>query len=238
MIKIAVLDDDEAILSQIVEILETTVEARNDITILSYADPEECLKQMKDGVEFDIMFCDIEMGRTNGIEFGKQVKRVRPNMYLIYLTSYAEFALEGFGVEAYQYILKSDMETRLSTILKQVLLKVELEKKNYRILGTVSDKMKVYYDDVLYFEKAKNAKYVRFVTVNGEIRERMTLDEARSRFDRVEFVWVERGCVVNIRHITRIKNNIIYLTNQEQLVISRNRAPKVREYINKYWGIL
>lgn len=143
MIKIAVLDDDEIILAQIVDILKTTVKVRKDIKILSYTDPEECLKQMKDGMEFEIMFCDIEMGQMNGIELGKQVRRIRPNTYLIYLTSYAEFALESFSVEAYQYILKTDMETKLPIVLQKVLFKVETERKNYRILGTVSDKMKV-----------------------------------------------------------------------------------------------
>ena len=82
----------------------------------------EHFKKWQDSKEYDIILLDIDLPGMNGIELGKKILRESKDTVLIYLTSYTEYAWESYMIEAYQYILKSNMEERLPLILRNCLV--------------------------------------------------------------------------------------------------------------------
>lgn len=236
IINIALLDDDEQVLQMIDRLIREATSLRGEIEIDSYTESAEILDQIGKGKRYDILFCDIELGGMNGIELGKMVKEKQPGLYLVYLTSHSEFAAESYILEAYQYILKKDMENRLPAILNQLIRKVEQSGKKFIIIGVTADQHKLYYSDIICVKKDKGKKYVRYVTPEGEFRQRATLEETLKQLDSKEFILAERGCVVNMKHIIRIKGNTIYLSNNDQITIGRARIADVKKKINLYWS--
>ena len=74
-----------------------------------------------------------------------------------------------------------------------------------------------------------------FCTTEGEIRERTSIEKVLEKLGSDEFIVVERGSVVNLRHIMKVRNNTIYLNNGDTVEASHARIKKVKENIRKYW---
>ena len=84
------------------------------------------------GGRYDLVISDIELPGISGLELGKRIKENNPDVYLVFLTSHSEFASESYIIEAYQYILKKDIEERLSPLIERVVH--EIKKDTIKIL--------------------------------------------------------------------------------------------------------
>ena len=97
MIKIAIVDDEEQTREQILRTLKENIQEQHEVEIT-----------------------DIQMQQLDGVELGKLVRRLCPDMYIVFITSYEEYAAESYRIEAYQYILKRDMKERLPAVLQKI----------------------------------------------------------------------------------------------------------------------
>ncbi len=76
-----------------------------DEEIVCFQDPEEAYAYAEEHV-IDVAFLDIEMTKLNGIELGKRLKELNPQVNLIYVTAYNNYGMEAFGLHASGYVLK------------------------------------------------------------------------------------------------------------------------------------
>ncbi|MGN1156085.1 MAG: LytR/AlgR family response regulator transcription factor [Agathobacter sp.] len=238
MINIAVVDDQKEFLDLIVDRIQFACGGRKDICIFPHLSGKSMLEEIDSGIRYDVVFCDIEMDEMDGIELGRRLKQKWPTLYLVYLTSYSEYAAESYIVAAFQYILKQDMAERLPGVLEELFARIEQEHRKYRIIGSAEEKRKVMYTDMILLTKEKSSKYVEFETTEGIFRERNTLDAILQDINSREFVSVERGVVVNMRHIMKIKGDVLCLSNKKEIHISRKRLQEVKRLITEYWGCL
>ena len=129
-----------------------------------------------------------------------------------------------------------EMAERIPEILEQLIQKVRAERKSYIKIGNQFDVNIIMHKDIIYIQKLKAEKYVLYKTKQGEFRERTTLEKVLEDLDSDKFLLAERGYIVNIQHILRVKGNLIYLDNGETVVISRKRMLEVKEKIHEFWG--
>lgn len=235
MIKLAIVDDDMEMIEKICHLINIIEILQNKISIHKFNSAEQVLDELERGVQFDIILSDIEMSKMNGIEFGKIIRDKYPHIILIFLTSYPEYAVESYVLNAYQYILKSEMEKRLPDILQTTINKIDAIDERYRMVKTRFEAHKVYLKDIIYIKKVKGDKYSLFYTTNGTFAERISLEQILAELDSDEFIVAERGYIVNYRHISSLKGNILYLTDGVTVTISRARAGTVKEQIFKCW---
>lgn len=236
MIKIAIIEDEVNMLQVIKKYLEQIIKDKFDMEIITFMDAETFLNQTNNGQNIDILLCDIELPGINGIELGNAIKNSAPNLYLIYLTSHAQFAMQSYQLDAYQYVMKEEIQSRLPLILNKLYMKILSEQKKFRVLVNNNEKNVIYYKNVISVTKEKGAKYVLYKTFDGEYRERITMDELVKQLNSFEFIVVERGYIVNMRHIAKLKGKTIWLDNGDQVIISRARMTQVKNTINTYWG--
>ncbi|WP_346909494.1 LytR/AlgR family response regulator transcription factor [Faecalicatena orotica] len=238
MIRIAVVDDEKAMRDMVCKCIKQTMkeDEKESIEILEYTSGESFLEQVKNGELFDILFTDIQMSEMDGMELGKKIREAHSKMYIVFITSYAEYAVESYMIEAYQYILKQDMEYRLPDVARRLIDKISLDSRQYRMLKINEGTVKLYYKDIIYIYKAKGGKYVTFVAGNGEYRERTTLHQVYKELGSKAFVMVERGYIVNMKHIHKLSGDTIYLENGYEVKISRAKLAAVKKEINLYWG--
>lgn len=236
MIKIAIIDDDAGTREREQSLVkETAPDMTDELEISCFKDGSSFLRRLAEGERVDILLCDIKLPDTNGIDIGRAAKSQYSRLYLIYLTSYSEYAVESYMVEAYQYIMKEHMEKRLPEVLRPLLEKLQRETRQYKLIGTNTNRDLVYYRDIISICKEKSLKYVRYTTTAGEYRERSTLDKVMRELDSREFVLVERGIVINMKHVDKIKENTIFMDNGEQIYASRAHIMKVKQQIHRYW---
>lgn len=235
MIKIALVDDEEKILKIVSAHIKKSSKEYAEVEIFEFKTAEELVGSLENNQHFDIVFADIELPGMSGIELGKIIREQYPEIYLVYLTAHSEFAAESYAIEAHQYILKNQMAQRLPGVLKKIIIKIEKEKTKFRIIGTALSKQKLYYKDIIYIHKKKAEKYVQYVTCIGDFQERITLDQLLQELHSGEFLLVERGYIVNMRYISGIKGNVIYMENNKEIAVSRNRMNEVKEKLTTYW---
>lgn len=236
MINVAVVDDDKDMQRMIRQCMNREIRQEDHVEVAFYEKGQALWDVLEADRRPDILFLDIELPDINGIELGKRIREKYPRIYLVYLTSHSEFAIESYVLDAFQYILKEQMEVRLPQILRQLIKRVQKETKYYRMIGTNLNKEKVYYQDILTICKEKGAKYVKYDTVKGEYRERISLEEVLQDLHNDQFILVKRGVAINAKHIAKLKNDVIYMDNEEKITISRTILAKVREQINLCWG--
>ena len=63
--------------------------------------------------EFDIAFLDIDMEKLNGIELARKLRSKNPTSIIIFVTNFIQYAPEGYEVNAFRYLLKSDIPYKL-----------------------------------------------------------------------------------------------------------------------------
>lgn len=234
LINIAIVDNEKGVLENIRGILLDMLGDSKDIHIDMYEKAKDFLAAFEK-TRYQILISDVDMPEMNGIEMGKKARERDPNIYIVFLTAYMEYAVESYRMEAYQYILKGDIEKRLPEVMGRLLDIVRKHSIKYCYIGADTQRVKMCEDDIIHILKAKGTKYTRFFTVEGEVRERIGIEKAFEKLDNDEFIMVDRGSVVNFRHIMKVKDNIIYLSNGNTVEASYARIKRVKENIRKYW---
>lgn len=103
MIRVAAIEDDEVVRQEIFENIQRSIGEDEEIEISVFPSAEEYLASE---VGYELVITDIELPGIDGMELAMRVKAKNPEVYLVFLTSYTEFVMESYIIEAYQYILK------------------------------------------------------------------------------------------------------------------------------------
>lgn len=234
MVEITIIDDSEEMRDLIHQVVEDTLEGM-EIKVLLYENGPAFLETLDKWHRPDIILCDIEMPGLDGIGVGRQIRKDYPQIYLVYLTSHSEYAMQSYELDAYQYVLKDQIKDRLPRILQTLATKVDGEKSKFRMIGTNTRQEKVYYRDIITIEKEKGSKYIKFNTALGEFRERTGLEQILKEMNTTIFFQTDRGRAVNIKHIARVKKDSFLLDNGEEIILNRKNMQKLKEYIHENW---
>lgn len=101
--KFLVIDDEQLALDRLVRELKTVVA---DAQISSFMDPDELISFVELNKDFDVAFLDIQMTGITGVELAKKLKEFIPNINIIFVTGYEEYAKEAMKLHASGYIMK------------------------------------------------------------------------------------------------------------------------------------
>ena len=235
MIKIATIEDEENIRQEIVRYIKKGIGSIEGVEVDVYESAERYLLV---GGRYDLVISDIELPGISGLELGKRIKENNPDVYLVFLTSHSEFASESYIIEAYQYILKKDIEERLSPLIERVVHEIKKDYEEYRWVGTNQRKIKIYHKDIVCIQKIKGSKYAEYITENGKYMERLSMNQILEQIHSNAFILVDRGHAVNENHIVRVRGNVIQMDNGEEITVSRVQSSQVKEKITAYWRAL
>ena len=237
MFQIAMIEDEEHTRQEVERLISREFEKLKvqDITTEIYKTAEEFPEVKK---RYDVVISDIDLPGKSGIDLGRILKAEQKDICLVFLTSYAEFAVDSYVLEAYQYILKKDIEERLSPLIERVVHEIKKGYEEYRWVGTNQRKIKIYYKDIVCIQKIKGSKYAEYITENGKYMERLSMNQILEQIHSNAFILVDRGHAVNVNHIVRVRGNVIQMVNGEEITVSRVQSSQVKEKITAYWRAL
>ncbi len=120
MIRCIAIDDEPIALS----IIERYCQRRGDMEISTFSNPIEGIEQVRK-IMPDLLFLDIEMGGVNGVELARDL----PNgVHLIFTTAYAQFAIDGFDLNAVDYLHKPFSFIRFEKAVARVEQRIQMVK--------------------------------------------------------------------------------------------------------------
>ncbi len=236
MLHIAICDDDKTAVQAHKEITELCLrqcENVGEITIYTLSD-NLLYDIVEDDFFFDLILLDIEMPGNTGMEIAKKIKPYLPNVKIIFITSHIEYAIDAFELSIFRYVPKDDTKKRLPAAIQDAVNLIELEAGKAYMIRTNSRLEKIPYKDIFYIER--DGKNASIITANGISKVRKSLHQIYDELGGDEFIYIDRGCIINIIHIMQIRDSTVLLQNNKTLPISRSHLQQVKEQINKYWG--
>ena len=236
MLHIAICDDDERAVCSHRKIAEECFRQCGCVgEIAAYTDSYHLLCDItEDDVFFDFILLDIEMPGSSGMELARKIKPYLPNVKIIFITSHIEYAIDAFELSIFRYVPKNDIEKRLSTAIQDAIKLIVLEEGKVYTIQTNSRLEKIPYKDIYYIER--DGKNASICTCSGISKVRKSLQQVYGELDAEEFIYIDRGCIVNMIHIMQIKNGLAILKDGVSLPISRTHLQEVKMQINHYWG--
>ena len=103
MIKIAVLDDEPIFLEKIsrkVDVIYKECHIKAEVD--RYSNGKVLLDEVKDGKRYDIYVLDVEVPGISGVELGRQLREISEVSFILFLTAYPQYAIEGYDSRAYK----------------------------------------------------------------------------------------------------------------------------------------
>jgi DNA-binding LytR/AlgR family response regulator len=169
----------------------------------------------------DLIFLDIQMPGTNGIEFAKTIGN---KTLVIFTTAYAEYALDSYEVDAIDYLVKPVSLSRfqkatakaknyMDMLSKESSNRLEAIENEYIFIRAERRIVKIYLSDITFIQGLKD--YIIIHTAEQKIITLMNLKEIHSRLPENTFVRVSKSYIVNIKHISSLDNNDILIGKQE-----------------------
>lgn len=236
MLQIGVCDDDSRMASMYAQAAEESLRQCGAVgRVLSYTDSRNLLWDItEDGFFFDLLLLDIEMPGVTGMELAEKIRDVLPDIRIIFITSHMEYAIDAFELSIFRYVPKNQLEQRLPGALRDAVRLLELEDGRAYTIQTNSRLEKIPYKEILFIER--DGKNACFTTKAGTARVRKSLQQVWEELDAEEFIFIDRGCIVNLIHVMRMKDGMAVLKNGAALPVSRSHLQSVREQINRYWG--
>ncbi|WP_080239554.1 LytR/AlgR family response regulator transcription factor [Spirosoma rigui] len=160
----------------------------------------------------DLLFLDIKMPDISGLDVVKCLPRVP---MVIFTTAYSEFAVQGFELDAVDYLLKP---FSLPRFLKACTKALDMHAHragntpDYLFVKTGYEEEKVLLDDILYIEAEGN--YLSLVLTNRKLLSRQTMTDLLQHLPPEQFVRVHRSFCVAVGKITKIARQEITVANQ------------------------
>lgn len=228
--KIAICDDDEGVRSQLEKwISEFFKMEKMDHDIQLFSRAETVLYEMEEYGWFDVIFLDIELPRKSGIELAKTIREFYDSkcVSIIFISGKTEYCLQLFELEPLNFHAKPLQKEKIFKDLRKVMRRSE-EKRNviqYKEDGIIKG---VLLRDVLYFEAVN--KMVRLVLKSGEeIMVRIPLQDIYDRYRNYKIVRCHRSYVVNLSYVKKYYNNCFFMSNGDEIVVSKTYQKSIQE---------
>ena len=232
--KVVIIDDSLTAAEMIKDILTAAAEKRNiALKAEIIQNTRWLLDDLKEGRCYQAYFLDVEMPVMTGIELASEIRKIDAGAVIVFVSSHERYAIDGYEVSAYRYILKNRLMEKIPQLLEELQKKFCELKGEYYVIETQFRRERFLYSEI--YEVHKQGKMAVFLTQRGEFRERCSLQQVWERLENKGFLWIERGSIVNMRHITCVKKNEIRLDNGNLFAVSRSNYSTVREAIGKYW---
>lgn len=198
--------------------------------------PQGMLEKLEHGQYYDVYILDIEMPQMSGLDLAKQIRLLQENAYIIFLTSYTNYALTSYDIHicTYQYIIKDHMKKKLPEILEKIELELGKKWTEFYYIKNNSRYEKIKIVDIIYiYKEGKNSI---FVTEKKDFRERIALKEVMSKLKKDEFAFFDNGRIVNLRYVNCVDKESIILLDKYKLYGSYLNIKKIKEKIVDYWS--
>ncbi len=185
--------------------------------------------------QVDVVFLDIQMPDINGIQLAKSLDRKNP--MIIFTTAFSKYAVEGFNVEAVDYLLKPFEFSRFM----QAVNKAKEQQSQKQVAPVVEDEQAIYVKadyqnvriptrDIKFIEGFDD--YIRIHIDTGKsIYTLMSLKSILEKLPPSDFIRVHRSYIIPVKRIKRIHNQQVQLDDKE-LPIGKSYVDAVRTFLN------
>lgn len=225
MVKIILCDDNQAFLENLRREIRTILKRNNvDSEIYIFNSLESIQPDLIP--QANIFFLDIDFSERQytGIDIAKKIRGVNDRAVIIFVTNYIQYAPEGYEVQAFRYLLKSSIDTKLDRCLKQALEKLSVD--NETMMITVSgETIILLLKDILFIESQAHNVVINVLPAKEECPKQYrlyaTLSSMEQQLGERGFLRIQKSYLVNMRRLTKYQCTEAVLDNGLALKVSQ-----------------
>lgn len=239
MIKVAICDDEKYFRETIKKHVEEYLRKKNmEFEIDLFESGKEFLESGIELLNYSVAFLDINMDELDGMRTAQEIRGYSSEMYIVFVTAYIDYSLEGYKVNAVRYLLKNN---------------VNLEAAIYECMDTILDRMEhtILKKSFLFRQGEKEILLERLLYVESRLHnlefyvmeEEMKiytmygiLNKMEKELQEYDFVRVHQSYLVNLRHMKKIEDYKVMLSNGQTINIPKARYKEVKKAFITYKG--
>ena len=232
MFRVSIVEDNAADFQQLQEFL-CRYEAENGCSFI--------IRHFKDAMSFlddypsdsDMVLMDIEMPQMDGMTAARKLREFDTSVCLIFITNLAQYAINGYQVNALDYLLKPIQYFPLSLCIKKAVHICGLWKERSIPVKAGGSLVRLTLDQITYIESEKH--YVTFHTRTGLLRSRGTIHEMMRLLPEETFAQCHASFLVNLAYARQVERKRILVDNQ-WLPVSRSCCQNLMDAFTRYLG--
>lgn len=235
---IVICDDIKEYAEKIYDIVEEYFKTKKlSAVIRKYTSGKDMLNEC-DLKKVDILFLDVEMDEKNGMEIAEEIRDMKLEMYIVYVSAHIKYASEGYKYEAFRYVLKNSLlkqgiEESLDAILKKK------NDENRKLMFSFIDGSRTVRISALQHIESLGHKLIFYVFEKGKIK-KYEMYGKLSAFEKelriYGFERVHQSFLVNMHHVVSYKKYELELRSGQIINVPRARYNGVVQLICKYIG--
>lgn len=214
------------------KILETCslLEKECSLNVTVFQSAKELLESLKhlqqENASFPhLILLDIELPEMDGITLGKQIREMNTDVFLVFVTSYIEYAVKGYEANAFRYLLKPLSYDAMRNLL--VDIQREYSKKKKIIVKTRGGELMLPLQEVVYI--SAEDKYTVLHTKTQHYISDCSLKKHEEQLKEYGFFRIHRKYLINLYHHKKTQDGKIILSQGGSLPISKERMPEYRQ---------
>lgn len=181
--------------------------------------------------QYDIIFLDIQMPGMDGMACAQEIRRRDSSVILIFITSMVQYAVQGYRVEATDYLVKPVEPALLAHSLHRALKHLN---KCHKLTVRSSDGLhSLNADDLLYVEAVNHRVILH--TASESIYCPQTMASIEAQLQGFGFFRCHQGFLVNMRQIQHVDGNDLFIADRA-VPISKYRRREFMQELTAYWG--
>lgn len=196
--KILVCDDNNASVRKISELIRTHCQRKGNLSVIFESNNPKTVNLSE---EYDLAFLDIDMPQMSGIELARKLHKVRPNIIIIFVTNFVQYAPDGYEVGAFRYLIKNQITEKLDLYF-DLAVKEILKRRRIITIQINGEHIDIPVANILYMESK-----LRLVTMYlvGDSRNTYqfygNLTELEQKLEILGFLRVHKSYIVNMEYI-------------------------------------
>lgn len=202
-------------------------------TITRFTSIEEFLTAYRGNA--DLIFLDIQLPGMNGMEGAERLRRLDRSVALVFVTNLAQYAVNGYEVDALDYIVKPLSIKKLYYVMDKALQRAESNVRQKRVtIRNVSSFSSVYSGSITYVEVMGHHMTVH-LTDGKEMSATGSLTTLYEELKDYGFERCNSCYLVNMRYIEEVRGDVLKMTSGQELLISKR---KKKDFTDRFMDYL
>ncbi len=229
---IAIVEDDASVRRQLSVYIDRYYEGNKQrYQIDEYEDGDLIVEAYS--AKYDLVFLDIQMKRMDGLKTAKRLRALDEDVFLIFVTNLANYAIKGYSVNAFDFVLKPVNELMLRTLLQRVEKKLTARASVYITLPTEKGMMRLDVREITYVETNNHLSVIH--TDKGDFTLRESMKNIEELLAGQSFFRCNNCYLVNLARVDRVEKSELMIGSRA-LAISRPRYRAFMEALTRYIG--
>ncbi len=230
MFRIAVVENDSGDLLKLKNcLINYSQKEKIQFEIFEFSDGDMITDNYKSN--FDIILMDIEMEYMDGLTAAEKIRELDKETIIIFVTNSPQYAIRGYKVNAFDYILKPIAEFSFGETMSKAIARLDKKQEKYITIPTAQGTSKLAESRICYVEVQD--KYLFYHTLDGVYQVRDSLKNVTATLDSKLFIMCSRCYLVNLSYVDSYRNDEL-VVNTDTIKMSRGRSKPFLDALNSY----